>query len=104
MKNIYEKDRLKPNFMALHPNVFIDSEVLKVVVRENYIISLWFKGKNIECHFDFKPLIEKYSFFEPLKDKKLFSRAHVRRGDVWWNDDLNIDSVWLYLDSESVEA
>lgn len=103
MKDIYEKDRLKPNFMKLHPNAFIDSEVLKLVVHEDYKMSLWFKGRDRECLFDFKPLIDKYPFLAPLQDKALFAQAEVRWGEVWWRDDLNIDSVWLYLDAEPIE-
>jgi hypothetical protein len=44
--------------------------------------------------FDFKPLLEEYPF-QPLKNKRLFKQAFICCG-IAWNDEIDIDSEYLY--------
>jgi hypothetical protein len=44
--------------------------------------------------FDFKPLLEEYRF-QPWKNKRLFKQAFICCG-IAWNDEIDIDSEYLY--------
>ena len=47
-------------------------------------------------HFDMKPYL-RYPAFAPLVENNLFMKAHVVRGVVTWNDEIDLSPDTLYL-------
>ena len=62
---------------------------------QNYCLKVSFNN-GVTKIFDLNPYFEKYKFFAPLKDPKLFSNARLDRRAIIWNDDLDIAIEEVY--------
>lgn len=84
--------------------MFYDSKVLKVIPHRDFTLSLWFaKNPKQQCLFDFKPLLKNDRVFAPLKDINFFMKAHADFSTVVWNDQMDIASECLYMDSDPID-
>lgn len=73
-------------------------KIKKVYPKENYILECEFEN-GIKKEYDLKPLIEKYTIFNKLKEnKKLFEKVIVDIGGygISWNEeiDLAVEELW----------
>lgn len=68
-------------------------KVTEVQANDDYTLLLTFVTGEKKI-FDFKPLLEEYPF-QPLKNKRLFKQAFICCG-IAWNDEIDIDSEYLY--------
>lgn len=70
----------------------------KVAPSEDYQLRLRFNNGESRV-FDARQLFNK-PIFTPLKDKRLFLKAHTDGVAVIWNDDIDIAPEYLYENSE----
>ena len=75
-------------------------KVTEVQANDDYTLLLTFVTGEKKI-FDFKPLLEEYPF-QPLKNKRLFKKAFICCG-IAWNDEIDIDSEYLYENGVLVE-
>jgi len=78
----------------------INSRVEKVKAIKDFQLLIMFTNGE-EKVFDMKPYLDK-GVFKALNEIDLFNNAHVAWGTVVWNEDLDISSDTLYLDSKPV--
>ena len=75
-------------------------EPLAVNANDNYCLNVTFDD-GVTKRFDFLPYF-KYSYFEPLKDIKLFKKAYVVPSAIVWNEDLDIAIEEVYEEGETI--
>ena len=74
--------------------------VTQVQVLDNFELLLEFKDGSIK-HFDVKPYLS-LPAFKRLSAGGLFAKAHVQRGTVVWDEQLDLAPETLYLKSQKV--
>ena len=75
--------------------------VKSVEAARDYTLNIIFSDGKRKI-FDFKPLLSKRIYFE-LNNPKLFLCAKTDGCGVIWNDDIDIDPVYLYEHSTEVQ-
>jgi antitoxin component YwqK of YwqJK toxin-antitoxin module len=68
---------------------------LKLEIGDNYFLKVTFNN-GVTKNFDLSPYFEKYKFFAPLKERKLFENAQLDRWAIIWNDDFDIAIEEVY--------
>ena len=74
--------------------------VVEVQATPDYLLRLAFSDGSRKV-FDFRPMLEK-RIYQALTNVSLFLRAESDGCGVIWNDDLDIDPVYLYEHSTDV--
>jgi len=71
------------------------NEVSKIEYRGGYVYHITFDD-GVEGTIDFTDYLSRGPIFEPLKDKKLFSRARVEGGSMGWPNGADVAPETLY--------
>ena len=79
-------------------------KVKEVRPLDNYVLSVQF-GEGVVKEYDLKTLMSKVSFFDPLKEKDLFSEVKVDTGGYGksWTDDIDLSSEELLPNQKDIE-
>ena len=74
--------------------------VKAVEVRDDYILRIWFEDGSVK-EFDCREIYCEKPF-EPLQDRKFFSRAHVFADTVAWSEEIDIAPEYLYEHGKNI--
>lgn len=80
----------------------MNPRVTTVIIGENYTLHLQFSNGE-QSVFDVKPYLEK-GIFKQLKDKHIFTSAHIENGTVTWNNGQDFCPDTLYIESKKIST